>query len=263
MSCQTIRNRILSLTDPRRLPEGLRVHVAACPACAAWRATAAKLERFLEVLPAPPAPADKKSVLIDELTSDGPVIRSVPKIDRRPSRIGGRHVAALAAAVMVAVGGWWVVTRPSAKNPDRADATPKHPLLEKMVQRSQSLARAETPAKRLELLGDMADDLNAETRSLARVASPEELNDLARWFDRVVNKGIVQQAGQLAPHALSAAEKAALFDQLAGKLSEAGAEAEKVSREAPPASQPALKKIADTARDGRKKLRDIARGEGL
>ena len=54
--------------------------------------------------------------------------------------------------------------------------------------------------------------------------------------------------------------QAVLFDQLASKLSEAGAEAEKLSHEAPPASQPALKKIADSARDGQKKLRDIARG---
>lgn len=259
MTCQTIQNRILSLTDPRRLPEALRVHVDACPACAAWCATAAKLERFLEVLPAPPAPADKKSVLIDELTSAGPVIKNVPRIDRRPSRIRGRHVAALAAAVMVAVGGWWIVTRPSGKNADVAVA-PKHPLLEKLVQRSQSLSRAESPAKRLELLGEMADDLNAETRGLARVASPEELNEMARLFDRVVTTGIVRQAGQMAPHALSAAEKAALLDQLAGKLSEAGAEAEKLSREAPPASQPALKTIADSARNGEKKLREIARG---
>jgi hypothetical protein len=260
MNCQSVQNKILSLTDPRRLPESLRSHVDECPACVAWYANAVRLERYLEILPAPPAPADKKSALIDELTADGPVIKSVPKIARRPSPIQWRHVAVLAASVMVTVGGWWVVTRPPTKTNEQA-AAPKHPLLDKMVQRNKSLSRAETPGKRLEVLGDMADDLHAETRSLARVASPEELNDLARWFDKVVHTGIVRQAGQMAPHAMTAAEKAALFDQLAGKLFEAGAEAEKVSREAPPASQPALKKIADTARDGQKKLRALARGE--
>jgi len=171
-----------------------------------------------------------------------------------------RHVAVLAASLLVAVGGWWVLTRPSNTNQANIDAL-KHPLLDKMVQRNKSLARAETPGKRLEVLGEMADDLNAETRSLARVAGPEELDELARLFAKVVNAGIVRQAGQMAPHAMTAAEKTMLLDQLAGKLSEAGAEAEKVSREAPPASQPALKRIADTARDGQKKLRDIARGE--
>ena len=262
MNCTSVRNRILSLTDPRRLPEALRVHVESCPACVTWWKTAAKLEGFLEVLPAPPAPADKKSVLMDELTAAGPVIKSVPKVaDRGPSRIKGKHVAVLAASLLVAVGGWWLVTRPSTKTNDTAVA-PKHPLLEKMVERSKTLARAETPAKRLEVLGGMADDLNAETGSLARVAGPEELNDLANLFAKVVNTGLVRQAGQMAPHAMPAAEKAALLEQLAGKLSEAGAEAEKVSRSAPPASQPALKKIADSAREGQKKLRDIARGEG-
>lgn len=260
MNCTSVRNRILSLTDPRRLPEALRTHVEACPACVAWWKTAAKLERYLELLPAPPAPADKKFALIDELTADGQVIKSVPRVaDRGPSRIKGKHVAVLAASLLVAVGGWWVVTRPST-GPQTA-AAPKHPLLDKMVQRSKTLARAETPAKRLEVLGEMADDLHSETRGLARVAGPEELDDLARLFAKVVNGGLVRQAGQMAPHAMTAAEKAALLGQLADKLSEAGAEAEKVAREAPPASQPALKRIADTARDGQKKLRDIARGE--
>ncbi|HUR55370.1 MAG TPA: hypothetical protein VMZ71_14650 [Gemmataceae bacterium] len=258
MNCQSVQNKILSLTDPRRLPEVLRAHVDECPACVAWYANAVRLERYLEILPAPPAPADKKFALIDELTADGPVIKSVPKIDRRPSPIKGRHVAALAASLLIAVGGWWVFTGGSGPPPVTA-AHPKHPLLDKMVQRNKLLARADTPGKRLVVLGDMADDLNAETKSLARVASPEELNDLAHWFGKVVNKGIVQQAGQMAPHAMTAAEKVALFNQLAGKLSEAGAEVEKVSREAPTASQPALKKIADTARDGQMKLRAMAR----
>ena len=260
MNCTSVRNRILSLTDPRRLPEALRAHVEACPACVAWWKSAARLESYLEILPAPPAPADKKFALIDELTAVGPVIKSVPKVaDRGPSRIKAKHVAVLAASLMLAVGGWWVFTRPSTL-PQTAETT-KHPLLDKMVQRNKSLARAETPGKRLEVLGEMADDLNAETRSLARVAGPEDLDELARLFARVVNAGIVRQAGQMAPHAMTAAEKTMLLDQLAGKLAEAGAEAEKVSREAPPASQPALKRIADTARDGQKKLRDIARGE--
>jgi len=258
MNCQTIQNRILSLTDPRRLPEALRSHVDECPACVAWYANAVRLERYLEILPAPPAPADKKSVLIDELTSDGPVIKSVPKLDRRPSPIKWRHGAVLAASLLVVVGGWWMFKGGLGGNTAQADQ-PKHPLLDKMVQRNKLLAQADTAGKRLVVLGDMADDLNAETKSLARVANPEELNDLASWFHKVVNKGIVLQAGQMAPHAMTATEKVKLLNELAVKLSEAGAEAEKVSREAPPASQPALKKIADTARDGQMKLRAIAR----
>src|SRR5262249_11987548 len=118
-------------------------------------------------------------------------------------------------------------------------------------------------AKRLEILGGLADDLSGETRSLARVASPEDLDALARWFDGIVKKGIVDRAGSIAGlHALTPAEKIELFTRLADKLGEASREAEKVAGESPPHSQPALKRMAETAREGQAKLRELARNVG-
>ena len=54
------------------------------------------------------------------------------------------------------------------------------------------------------------------------------MRDLARWFDKVVKSGIVKQAEKIPRHALSPAEKSALYDSLAGKLLDAGAEADRV-----------------------------------
>ena len=264
MTCQSVQNRILALSDPRQVPGPLHAHLTGCPACLAWWNRVARLERMIAHLPVPPAPDNKKAVLIDDLTV-GPVITTVPALDRRsawsplaPRRAtpAMKYVAGLAAAVLVAVGGWAVV-RPS-RTPDVAKAVaPKHPLLDKVVGRDLDLARATTPAQRLEILGGLADDLSAETRGLARVADPDELNDLARWFDRVVRAGIVRQAEQLPPHALTPEKRAALIDQLSAKLADAGREADAAAREAPPHAHPALKTIADSARDGRVKLRAI------
>jgi hypothetical protein len=47
-----------------------------------------------------------------------------------------------------------------------------------------------------------------------------------------------------------------------GRLAEAGREADRAARESPPHAQPALKVIADTARDGQATLRDILAREG-
>src|SRR4051794_34480520 len=119
MNCQSAQNRILLLPDPRQVPDAVRAHLDECPACLAWWQRAARLERLLEQLPAPPAPADKKAVLIDELTAAGPVIKSVPSDHRGeiPSpgtaflKRVGKYAAALAAAVLVVVGGWKLIPK--------------------------------------------------------------------------------------------------------------------------------------------------------
>jgi hypothetical protein len=266
MNCQSVQNRILALPDPRQVPDSLRAHLGGCPDCLRWWRQAARLEGLLERLPAPPAPGEKKAGLIDELTAAGPVIRRIPTLDRRsaPSPLAAllrrnwKPVAALAAGVLVVLGGWWAL-RPGP-NREVVTATPPHPLLEKVVRWDVALARADTPAKRLEALGGLADDLQSEARALARVAGPDELNELADWYRRVVHRGIVDRAEKVPEHALTRAEKEALFGGLADRLGDAAQEADRLAGHAPPGSQPALKKIAETARDGQQKLRRLAPG---
>jgi hypothetical protein len=264
MNCQSVQNRILALPDPRQVPDNLRAHLDACPDCLRWWNQAARLEALLEQLPAPPAPGEKKEALIDELTAAGPVIKRIPALERRsaPSplvallRRNWKPLAGLAAGVLVVLGGWWAL-RPG-NNGNMVQATPPHPLLAKVVQWEVALTKADTPAKRLEGLGGLADTLQLEALNLARVASGDELNDLAGWYEKVVKNGIVERAVNMPEHALTRTEREALLSGLANKLAEAGQEVERVAREAPPQSQPALKRIADSARDGQKKLRQLA-----
>lgn len=263
MNCQSIQNKILALPDPRQVPESLRDHLGACSTCQTWWQQAVRLERLLTSLPVPAAPADKKAALIDELTSAGPVIKSVPSLGRAPTRTRwtailttstAKYVAALAAAILVAIGAWQLI-KPTSTNAVVAES-PRHPLLDKVVKRDLALAKANTPAQRLEVLGGLADDLSSETRSLARVGTPDDLDQLARWFDKVVKEGIEKQARSLPP-GMNQTEKTALLNKLTVKLADAKQEADRVSRESPPQSQPALKKIVDAAQEGQNKLQAI------
>jgi hypothetical protein len=261
MNCQTVQNKILALPDPRHIPAALLAHVAECPGCRVWAEQVARLESLLERLPTPTAPSDKKSALIDRLTTGRPL--AVPArapfvtfLQRNATLVG-----ALAASLLVAIGGWWVFSNKEGQTAE-VPGTPKNPFLDKVVQRDVALAKADTSAKKLQILGELADDLSGEARALSRIASPEELQDVAKWFDRVVKSGIIKQAEKIGPQAMSPAELKAEFGRLTNKLGTAATEAEKVLGEVPPESKPALQRIVDTARDGQKNLAKIAREKG-
>ena len=267
MNCQAIQNQIIALPDPRELPAALRDHIVGCAGCRACAWQAARLESLLEQLPVPPAPEQKKEAMIGDLMQAEPVILPMVAPASRPGlgliavqflRRNATYAGGLAAAVLVAVGMYLLWP---AKGPEvvAAPATQKHPLLEKLVARDTALARADTPAKRLETLGGMADDLSSGTRDMARIASGPELKQMAGWYEKVVRDGMVKRAENLPVH-MSASEKAKLLEPLAARLNANATDAEKMSLEVPPDAQPALKRIADTAREGEKSLRAIARG---
>jgi hypothetical protein len=269
MNCQAIQNKILNLPDPRVIPVTLLTHVAGCEVCRVWANQAARLEALLEQLPVPPAPGNKKNEMIDELTSGNLVITrplAVPVhegfgaftwkfIEQNKMVLGG-----LAAAILVLLGGWWMLSgNGNIQNQETAKA-PRDQFLEKMVRWDTSLGNAMTPKDKLAILGDMADGLSGQTRSLARVANKEELSDLARWYDRVVKDGMVKQAERMPVDTMTIAEREKRKEQLnalAAKLAETAAQAEKLT-EVPPDAKPALQRIVNSARDGEKNLRKLA-----
>jgi hypothetical protein len=260
MKCQTVQGKILALPDPRQVPEPLRDHVAGCAACRAWAAQAARLEGLLEQLPPVPAPPrNKKAAFIAHLAKAEPLQLETAA---KPTWLRGNvmAIAGLAAAVLVVLGGW-LLYRPSGPAVVNAVEPPRDPFLARLVQRDVALAKAKTPVDRLRELSGMADDLSAQARGLARVATPDELRDLASWYDKVVKDGMVKQAEKLPPLALMPAERRKEFESLAGKLGETATEAEKLIGEVPPEAKPAIQKIVDSARAGEKKLRVLARGE--
>lgn len=261
MNCQAVQNQILALPDPRELSPALREHVLGCAACQAWAKQAARLEAILERLPVPAAPGDKKEALLGDLMAAEPVILPMATPAARPGlglvalrfvRRNAKAVGGLAAAVLVAVGVFalWP-KRPPTPQPDVAK---EHPLLKKIVARDVAMARADSPSKRLEVLSGMADDIAADSRGMARLASADELRQMAGWYDKVVREGMVKQADSL-PVSMTAEQKRNILEPLAAKLDADAGEAEKLAREAPQDAQPALKRMAETAREAGKSLR--------
>jgi hypothetical protein len=265
MNCQAIQNKILAMPDPRHIPDSLRDHVAGCAGCREWAQQAARLEGLLAQLPAPPAPANKKEDLLAELSRPEPVITRPVTVPIREGyakpvlrflRGNARLVGGLAAAVLVALGGWWLVTHRGTPDVATNQPTPKDPFIEKLVQRDIALARADTAAKKLQVLGGLADDLSTQTRALARVANPNDLNELAGLFDKVVKGGLEKQVDNLPTlDTHDEKQKQELCSSLAKKLGDMAAEADRLAGEVPPEAKPALQKIASSAREGQKKFR--------
>jgi len=266
MTCQTVQNKILALADPRFIPDPLREHVAGCAACQAWASQAARLEGLLERLPAPPAPADKKAALVSHLTHGEPIITLPLARSAAPRefhaieflRCHATLIGGLAAAILVALGAWALFPR-SGPKPETA-SIPDDPFLRKMVQRDLALAKADTPAKRLQALGGLADDLSAQARNLARVASPDELRELADWYHKVVKDALVKQAETMQGVTLPPAEaksRAETFNALTKQLGDAANETDKLLGSVPPESKPALRKIVAAARDGQKTIEQV------
>ncbi len=268
MNCQTVQTLILGLPDPRELTPVLREHVLACEACQAWAKQAARLEAILERLPVPPAPAEKKEALLGDLMSADPVIQPMVMPATRPSfgavavrflRQNATYVGGIAAALLVAVG---IYALWPPKTPIAPEVTKSHkdPRLEKMVTANAAMARAGTPAKRLEVLGGMADAIATDARGMARIA-PADLKPRAAQYENVVRDGILPRAKELqqATLGMKAEDKAAL-EALAEKLKAEATVADALAKEVPQDAQPALTKIAEIAREGETKLRAAARG---
>lgn len=268
MNCAAIQNQVLMQPDPRELPPALRQHVASCGACREWAHKAARLEAVLEGLPAPPAPEQKKEAMVGELMLADPVIYPMPAPAGRPGfgRLAARflrrnagYVGGLAAAVLVAIGIYTLLPR---RGPEVVATPPqKYPLLDKMVARDSALARASTASRKLEVLSGMAEDISTETRGMARIAPGPELRQMAGWYEKTVKEGLVRQASSpRLEREVAAGERAKMLESLAAKLDADATAAEALSRNAPPDAQPALKRLAEAAREGKDSLRAAARG---
>lgn len=261
MTCSSVRQALLALPDPRLLPPSLREHVTSCSVCRHWAVMAARLEGLLERLPVPPPPADQKSALKVRLGLDRPAGRSSGWgvwLPRWSWRAAG-WAAGLAAVVLLVLAGGRLAPR-RASGPVVAEGTPEHPFLHAVARRGLALARSDSPRDKFRNLAGLTDDLSAEAVALARVAGPDDLKDLARWFERVVKEGLVRQAERLPAHALTPAERHAELTALAGHLAETAARAEAAAADVPPEAQLALGRIRDSARYGERKLRELARG---
>lgn len=254
VSCRQFRRTVLGLPDPRQAPPSLRGHSERCPDCHLWFEQAVELEESLSRLSAPSSARAKAQLLAQLQQSTPSWARALPL--RRSAVLWQRIFtgAGLAAAILAAVVVYRVWPERSGEAP--VAEAPPYPLLQRVVEHDLSLARAASPAQRIQALSELAETLAQETGTLARIASADELRDLVRWYNKVVERGLVPQAEEWIAHRPLERERRQLLEA-AEKLAASAAAAEVLLAEVPPHAQPVLRHLVQTAREGEQKLKRL------
>jgi len=253
MKCEACQNRILALEYTPEPTEELREHLASCAACRTAQKKAVKLDALLARLPVPSSQRAKAKLIAslnDQLSVPSSKVPAYRQWMRSP-------LPGVAALVVLGIGGFFYFSKKQPQ-PELAEK-PRHELLNKELGNVVKLARADSAPDRLRVWTDWATDLRGETRDLYKVAPAEELSSLARMYERAVNEGIVKQATRLPEH-MDAEEEQKLLQAADPKLAEGVVEAERLHGEAPPQAQKYLKQMAETSREGRRKLEPILKG---
>jgi hypothetical protein len=248
MNCKLFRQHLLAAPDPDRVPEALEAHLADCARCREWQSRLVLIERSVPLVPvANPRPFAKAEL-----------IRRFENAARasgyRPRREASRYRwVALAASVLVLAAGVWLIG--SRKGPSPFAAKPaQDALLAQLLERNVKLAQVKEAPERVAALGELADDLSGASRNMARVASGEDMNELAGLYAKVVQR-IVPQAKNLKPE-----ERKVTVAQLSDRLRSAGEAAERLAGEVPTPSVAPLQSIAKAAREADRELRLLMAG---
>lgn len=260
--CQAIQQDILTLADPAELPPDLREHLAICGRCQDVWSRLCRIESLIRQLPLAASADRQKAFLADAVTGGvgrSRVGQAGPEGWGALIRKAGPVLAGLAAAVLIA-GGIYLLAPQWRRGPGEPvmTSTP-YPLLQQVVTGNVSLARSATPADKLTALSRLAEHVRREAHDLARVANAEDLKALAGWYEKLVQQGIVPLAESL-PR-LEPAARAARLQEVASQLRSAQVDAATLAERVPPAAQPALLRIAESARAGEQKILHLTEGE--
>ncbi len=265
MKCEAVQNRLLAVSEPRRAGADVRAHLAGCADCRAFVARATRLEELLTKIPVPASTPEAKANLLTEILSDKPVTVRFPEPARSRFPLSDytrwTHLAAIAAAVLVAIGVW--VASGSRRPTDTVEtAGVRHELLHKEVKHFVALSKTQSPTQRVAIWSDVATELRAEASDLYLVATEEDMKSLGKMFDRAVKEGILADAAQF-QSGIPAQDRKQALDKAVSKLREAEMEATKLSATAPPHSQAVLRHMARTARDGQQQIQELRAKGGV
>jgi hypothetical protein len=269
MNCNLVQRRLLSIEDPAEAPADVRAHLASCQPCRDWQGQLVQLEQHVPLLPVPRSRGKRR--FLARLLRRTPK-RHIPETETVSSEATGQTIAAehplpqgqayqltrqrllagVAAAALIAVGFWILVSgkKPPAPAPVKKPAA--DPLLSGLVQLDSQLARAGTPRERVEYLSDMANILFDETRALAQEAAGEELAAIAGLYEQVVREGIIKQA-----RAVQTADRRKILNPIAERLRRAARTADGLRGKVPPQYSKPLASMAQSAWEGYRGLTEL------
>jgi hypothetical protein len=281
MNCEKARNRILAVADPSELPPRLGLHLRECPSCRAWRTRLLAMERALTRLPVPdggdlarvallekllePAEVEPKPEVIAPPMPKRPaavvpaaapiaVVESVEPVRKEPSRWASRlWPAGLVAATLLIATIAWLSLR--GGKPPVKPTLPADPMLDNMVRLNVELARAQTAADSVRVLAKIADELNGEMREIARAdATGENMRALEEMYRKIVLRAIVEQAARV-----ERSQREEVLTAVVKGLTISQERTRQMAQESPEHSAEALNRAAETAEEGKTRLRRLIR----
>ncbi len=250
------------------LPPALRRHLRLCRRCARRRRRALRLNwQVRQGAPLLDDPAARARIA--EAVARTPAASAKPR--RLPLRAPRLLPWAAAAVLLLAILGA-LLALPKRENPAKppgvaasppppsveqpappkedavAVAPPAPPeagegdLLQRVVRRDLSLARADGPADQFQTLAAMAGDLWGEAERQARLRGRSDLAQLAGLYERVVSRGVVGRA-----LALNDAKRKEVLPPVVEQLRDAAGAADRLAAATPEAA-PALDRLSSASR---------------
>ncbi|MCI0456662.1 MAG: hypothetical protein L0Z62_06745, partial [Gemmataceae bacterium] len=178
-----------------------------------------------------------------------------------------RTASSVAAAVLIGCGvylGVWLAQSVPAPRPAEPVAkgeppVPDQDLVARLLECDLRLAEADSPRKRVETLAELADTLHRESRALSQGDGAQELQALARLYERVIEKGVVPRAREMPAGQERLEALKPIVAQLAQAEREARQLAERLAQKSARTSEP-LRQIAAAAKTGDRELRGLMEG---
>jgi hypothetical protein len=177
------------------------------------------------------------------------------KLQQVPAPARRRLATVLAAALLLFAVTFWSAGPLGPFTPSAAGAKPPDPFLARIVQHEIKLAAATEPKAKMQALADMADDLR-DTQDLAEAAHIEDLDKMARLYEKVVLQSMVKQAERVAE-----AERIDVLPSIADRLARARDKARGLALVSSASYREPLFKIAAAANQGEMKLRLLLGGK--
>lgn len=241
MNCEMVQRRLLASEKPDQPPSELADHLATCGSCQDWHRRLLQVELNIGLIPVPAVPFSRQSFL-DRLNRNKALPMPKGELSSRRLLRWAYPLSGVAAATLLFIIFWKGHSeRPVA---EAAKKTARPDLVSSLLARDVKLAKASTSQERISELSKLAEDLQGETRHLARVAAPGDLLALANLYKRVVEDGIIKRAT-----ALPAKDRPKILKPIVEGLARVRLEAEDLAQEVPQAAA-SLQVIALAARKG-------------
>ncbi len=265
MNCHRIRHHLLSSEKPDAPSENARRHLRGCAACRRWHVQLVRLENSLREIPTPQS--EMRTRTMRQFLAESPAAasgtgRQLPWLVRlSPATVWNwwhRHDAhwralasgGLAAALL------FVTLVILLWGPDDRSVTPvakkkaTDPFLARLFDRDVHLASARTPRARLEILTELANDLQIQTRAAVSGAADDDIVQLTDLYEQVLNEGVVAGARKL-----PAELRRQVLTPISERLAMIGVETEQMALNLPHSTAGALQRIAAASRQADGQLR--------